>query len=123
MARYKAKWIASLQREPCARCGYTESGNAPAHSHPPVQPANVLTYAGPSAQSTGTIATALTPGSPESSMEEGLLIGGDFGQGYGSIERTEPTIEAPEEVVVGKGKKKMNSSAASKGSGKKFATV
>ncbi|TKA40915.1 hypothetical protein B0A54_07827 [Friedmanniomyces endolithicus] len=52
-----------------------------------------------------------------SAMEEGLLIGSEFGTGYGSISTPEPehahdvTLEQPAEVVVGssskpKGKKK-----------------
>ncbi|TKA65900.1 hypothetical protein B0A55_10873 [Friedmanniomyces simplex] len=54
----------------------------------------------------------------DSAMEEGLLIGSDFGTGYGSISTPEPepshepTLEQPVEVVVGsssrsKGKKKV----------------
>ncbi|TKA40758.1 hypothetical protein B0A54_08027 [Friedmanniomyces endolithicus] len=60
-----------------------------------------------------------TPSSPDadSAMEEGLLIGSEFGTGYGSISTPEPEpsrdpmLEQPAEIVVGsssksKGKKK-----------------
>ena len=51
-------------------------------------------------------------------MEEGLLIGSDFGSNYGTIEREEPVLEAPDAVIVGKGKKKAKSAGSQKGSAK-----
>ena len=60
----------------------------------------------------------MTPESPESAMEEGLLIGSDFGSNYGSVERDEPVLEPPEGVVVGKGKKKAKSGGSQKSSTK-----
>lgn len=63
-------------------------------------------------------ASMMTPQSPESTMEEGLLIGSDFSGGYGSI-TPEPSIESPEPVVVGKVKKSKKSIAtSSKNAGK-----
>ena len=79
-----------------------------AATHRPLRtqaPQNTFTYAGPSA-SFPKAAKILTPQSPDSSMEEGLLIGSDHGSGYGSISPAEPTLEQPAEVLVGsKGKK------------------
>ena len=60
----------------------------------------------------------LTPQSTEASMEEGLLIGSDFGTDYGAIERADTTIEQPQEIMVGKGKKKRTS-GSEKSQGKK----
>ena len=52
-------------------------------------------------------------------MEEGLLIGSDFG-GYGSFEPSEPTLDQPEEIVVGKSKKKkMPVGGSTKSAGKR----
>ena len=120
MARYKASWLASLPKEQCARCGYSEDQAEPTtpHQHSTGQCSNMFTYAGPSAGFRQ--ANILTPECPESVMEEGLLIGSDIGSGYGSIERPEPTLDQPAEVVVGKGKKKKNSHTGSgKAAGKK----
>lgn len=114
MARKKKDWLSKLERQPCDRCGYVEEQNEPAavdqqptHEHP-----NVFPYAGPSADFGR--ANVLTPESPESVMEEGLLIGSDFGSSYGAVERTEPVLEPPNEIVVGKGKKKAKSSGSEK---------
>ena len=112
MARKKKDWLSKLERQSCARCGYVEEQNVSttvnqqaAHEH-----ANVFPYAGPAADFGR--ATVLTPESPESVMEEGLLIGSDFGSGYGAVERAEPVLEPPNEIVVGKGKKKAKSSGS-----------
>ncbi|KAK0314628.1 hypothetical protein LTR01_001452 [Friedmanniomyces endolithicus] len=139
VARYKARWLASIHiiPQPCARCGYSELPTAavlPRAFHPVPQPAtdslppNNFVYAGHSAalvppgpaSRMQTVRPAVsTPSSPDadSAMEEGLLIGSEFGTGYGSISTPEPdhahdvTLEQPAEVVVGssskpKGKKK-----------------
>lgn len=41
-------------------------------------------------------------------MESGLLIGSDFGGSYGSVDRPEPTLEQPDEVLVSKKKQKKS---------------
>ena len=117
MARYKKKWLASLPIQPCARCGYVETtdGITPPHQGSYEQPANTFTYAGPSARFERR--DLLTPESPDSTMEEGL-IGSGYRAGYGSISRPEPTLHQPEEVMVGKGKKKASSGVVGKGSNK-----
>lgn len=51
-------------------------------------------------------------------MEEGLLIGSDFGSTYGSVGRDEPVLDPPEDIIVGKGKKKAKSGGSQKGSSK-----
>lgn len=113
MAHKKKNWLSTLEQHPCARCGYVEqhgsttSDQQCAHEQP-----NVFPYAGSSANFGR--ANILTPESPESVMEEGLLIGSDFGSGYGTVEHTEPVLEPPDEVVVGKGKKKAKSSGSQK---------
>lgn len=132
MARKKKTWLASLFKEPCARCGYTEIDDAPlpsnqAQSHPrvanraPERP-NVFPYAGPSARFQET--TVLTPQASDSAMEEGLLIGSDFEGGYQTISRDDETvIEQPEGIAVtkgkGKGKKKVIASASTSFDGRK----
>lgn len=116
----KQAWLATLQRPACARCGYVEEQN---NSTPTTdrrtheeQP-NVFPYAGPSADFGRS--NVMTPESPESAMEEGLLIGSDFGSSYGAVEREEPVLEPPEGIVVGKGKKKVkNGGGSQKGSTK-----
>ena len=121
MARYKKRWLANLQMQPCARCGYGEVSVEQTKPHRTTtdQAPNTFTYAGPSAQFRRT--NILTPESPDSAMEEGLLMRSDFDTGYGSIGRSEPTIDQPEQVVVGKGKKKKVSSSNSyNDSGKKI---
>ena len=115
MARKKKDWLVSLPKEPCPRCGYEDMDASSAvlgtpRQHPNHQPHNTFTYAGPSTDFRQ--ANLMTPQSPENAMEEGLLIGSDISTGYGSIEPSEPTIEQPEEIVVGKGKKKKTSSVA-----------
>ena len=104
MARYKKRWLARQLKEPCARCGYVQSTAEAALPHSHSQPSNTFAYAGPSAEFGR--ANVLTPETPESTMEQGLLIGSDCGSDYGSVDRPEPTLEQPQEVVVGKGKKK-----------------
>ena len=120
MARYKKRWLANLPKHPCARCGYTESEDTtpnPDH-HSREQRPNTFVYAGPSAEIKR--ADVLTPETQDDSMEQGLLIGSDFGSSYGSVDRSEPTIEQPEEVVVGKGKaKKGRGVTGDKNTGKK----
>ena len=118
MAHKKKNWLSKLERRPCDRCGYVEEQNDSStsnqqlpHEHP-----NVFPYAGPSANFGR--ANVLTPESPESIMEEGLLIGSDFGSSYGAIDRTEPVLEPPHEIVVGKGKKKAKSSGSQKSASK-----
>jgi hypothetical protein len=114
----KQNWLSKLEKQPCARCGYTEEENnppTPDHRHDGDR-ANIFPYVGPSADLGRT--TVLTPESPESAMEEGLLIGSDFGSDYGSVKRIEPVLEPPEEIVVGKGKKKVRSGSSQKGSAK-----
>jgi hypothetical protein len=118
MDHRKQIWLSKLDKLPCARCGYSEEQNdqpTPGHRDD-VEPANIFPYAGPSADFGR--ANVLTPESPESAMEEGLLIGSDFGSDYGSVKRTEPVLEPPEEIVVGKGKKKVRSGSSQKGSAK-----
>lgn len=118
MDHKKQNWLSKLDKQPCARCGYTEEQNdppSPSHQHDGER-ANIFTYAGPFADLGR--ATVLTPESPESAMEEGLLIGSDFGSDYGSVKRAEPILEPPEEIVVGKGKKKMRSGGSQKCSSK-----
>jgi len=121
MARQKAKWLASLPQQPCARCGYHDEdcSNAAAPSRTPPSnsafPPNTFVYAGPSA--TAQHVNVATPAASESAMEEGLLIGSDFEHGYGSIQQTdEPVVQEPEEIVVsrpkGKGKKSSQSTPA-----------
>ena len=125
MARQKAKWLASLPKEPCARCGYHDHAGeiTVAPSHPPAAtpafPPNTFVYAGPSA--TAQHVNVATPAASESAMEEGLLIGSDFEHGYGSIQQTdEPVVQEPEEIVVsrpkGKGKKSSQSTPAASSS-------
>ena len=139
VARYKAKWLASIHiiPQPCARCGYSElptAAESPRVFHPVQQPAtdplphNTFVYAGHSAapvtpgpanRMQNARIPVSTPSSPDadSAMEEGLLIGSEFGTGYGSISTPEPEpsrdpmLEQPAEIVVGsssksKGKKK-----------------
>ena len=117
MARYKKQWLGSLLKQQCTRCGYSDDPGEPTTpQESSIHPApNVFTYAGPSAVAFRD-ASVVTPESTDSAMEEGLLIGSDFGSGYGSTERAEPTIEQPEEVVAGKGKKKKTDG---KGTGKR----
>ena len=100
------------------RCGYSEKQNdSPTpDDQQNEERANLFPYAGPSADPGRS--NVVTPESPESAMEEGLLIGSDFGSDYGSVKRTEPVLKSPEEVVVGKGKKKVRSSSSHKGSAK-----
>ena len=127
MARKKKAWLATLPREPCARCGYTEiEDNAtsapqrqthPAHaSSTPPQP-NVYPYAGPSADFRQ--ANILTPEQSESAMEEGLLIGSDFEGGYQTMSSRddETVVEQPERVVVVKGKGKGKKKVGGRGEG------
>lgn len=106
MARSKKRWLANLPPQPCLRCGYGEpcvqptgAGSQTRKSRP-----NTFAYAGPSAKFHQ--ASVLTPDSLDSALEEGLLIGSDNGEGYGAIVDPEPILEQPEEVSVGKGKKK-----------------
>ena len=114
----KKAWLSTLTRPVCARCGYVEEQNDPpasgeqGHEEQP----NIFPYAGPSAEFGRS--NVMTPESPERAMEEGLLIGSDFGSNYGSVERDEPVLEPPEGVVVGKGKKKAKSSGSQKSSTK-----
>lgn len=121
MDQKKKAWLSTLQARPCARCGYMEepnnSTNREQQSHEE-QP-NVFPYAGPSAEfGQANILTPESTGNHESAMEEGLLIGSDFGSNYGSVERDEPVLEAPEGIVVGKGKKKVKGGGSQKGSSK-----
>lgn len=119
MARKKHAWLASLPKDTCARCGYTDiEDDSPSCARPHSDPThddlskgepNVHPYAGRSADFGQ--ANILTPEQSESVMEEGLLIGSDFGGGYQTMARDdETTIEQPEGAVVvktkGKGKKK-----------------
>ena len=116
MNHKKQIWLSTLGKQSCARCGYNEEQNDPPisdHRHDS-EGANIFAYAGPSADFGR--ANVLTPESPESAMEEGLLIGSDFGSDYGSVKRTEPVLEPPEEIVVGKGKKKVRSGSSQKAS-------
>ena len=114
------QWRAKLKPAPCDRCGYVEETSDPPSDERPAsaEHPNVFTYAGPSASFRRS--NILTPESPESAMEEGLLIGSDFGSNYGSVDRSqyEPVLESPEEIVVGKGKKKAKSVSGQKGSTK-----
>lgn len=102
MARYKKKWLSSLPKEPCSRCGYHEEGieGTSTHQH------NTFPYAGSSAVFGG--APAIVPQAPESLMEEGLLIGSDFASNssYGTIQTPEQSIDQEEQVVMSKSKKK-----------------
>lgn len=121
MARYKKKWLAEVLDQPCERCGYSQTTNAAVPTPQPnsVHPPNNYAYAGPSAEFRQ--ANVVTPSSPESAMEEGLLI--DHGAGYGSVDHGEPVIREPEEVIVAKGsKKKATSSSSSKVSGREHET-
>lgn len=123
MDKKKQDWLSKLKEQPCARCGYTEERNDrdPANRLSSDAQPNIFPYAGPSAVFDR--ANILTPESPESAMEEGLLIGSDFGSGYSSVERAEPVLKSPEEVVVGKGKKKAKSASSQAGSSKTSASA
>lgn len=109
MSHKEKIWLAKLQKTACDRCGYTEGSGEPEISGQPSNPEqpNIFPYAGPSADTGRT--NILTPETPESALEEGLLIGSDFGSGYGAVESYEPILEQPEEIVIGKGKKKAKS--------------
>ena len=114
MARSKKRWLASLPVQPCLRCGYgepcvqpTDPTPRPKKSRPSTSP-----YAGPSAKAYQP--RVLTPDSLDSALEEGLLIGSNSGEGYGTIIDRGPTLEQPEEVFVGKGKKKKTAGTVTK---------
>ena len=111
MACSQKKWLSNLQKCPCARCGYCDLsvGEATHRQFVKKQRPNTFTYAGPSADLHQ--ADILTPHSHDSAMEEGLLISSDGSTGYGSTAHAEPTIEQPDKVIVGKGKKKKKKKA------------
>lgn len=117
MARSKKKWFANLPKQPCARCGFGEPyvEPVPRHQYSNEQPPNAFTFAGPSADFRQ--ANVLPPYTPDSALEEVLLIGSDLETGYGSIAHSERTIKEPEEVVVSKGKKKKKASHETVGKG------